>query len=212
MNKPCVLFAAGEYYGNETLLAGDLFVVTADGGYAAARRFGLVPDLHVGDFDSFPGEVEAKQTISLKPEKDDTDTMSAVKAALERGCRDFLILGGTGGRTAHTLANIQTLAFLASRGCRARMVGNHEIFACVQNGAIRFDASSRGYVSVFSLADVSAGVRETGLKYEVSDFTMTNRYPMGVSNEFTGAPAEIGVGDGALLVVYTDKAMERSEP
>ena len=53
----------------------------------------------------------------LPVEKDDTDTLAAVKLGLERGCTDFWIYGGTGGkRLDHTLANLQTLLYLRRRG------------------------------------------------------------------------------------------------
>ena len=108
-------------------------------------------------------------------------------------------------------SNIQKLSEIARRGCTARMIGTREIFACIHNDAIRFTADSAGMISVFSLSDKSAGVRETGLKYEIENYTMTNGFPIGTSNEFIGAAAEIGVADGTLLIIYTDQAKERSE-
>ncbi len=54
----------------------------------------------------------------------------------------------------------------------------------------------------------STGVYETGLKYRLENYTMSSTYPIGVSNEFTGKPAEISVNEGILLIVYTMEAME----
>lgn len=41
--------------------------------------------------------------------------------ALDRGYRDFLLLGCTGGRLDHTLANIAVLLYLLRRGADALM-------------------------------------------------------------------------------------------
>ena len=95
---------------------GDL-VIAADGGYA--HLHGIQADLVVGDFDSL-GFIPAGESVVRHPaEKDDTDTMLAVKTGLERGETEFHIYGGMGGRrTDHTVANFQALLYLARRGAR----------------------------------------------------------------------------------------------
>ncbi|MBQ6019504.1 MAG: thiamine diphosphokinase [Clostridia bacterium] len=209
MKKLCVIFGAGEYYGCETLPAGEFSAVTADGGCKAAKRMGVTPEFHIGDFDSCGGEpVTGCEIVRLKPEKDLTDTRAAIELAISRGAEEFLLLGCTGGRTAHTVANIQTLASLARRGYRARMVGNGETFACVHDGTVRFSPGSTGYVSVFALSGKCTGVTEKGLKYELTDAALKDDDPIGVSNEFTGAPAEIGVKRGTLLIIYGNGGIE----
>ena len=208
MNTVCCIFGAGEYYGNERLPEEDFLAVSADGGYPAARKMGVTPDVHIGDFDSLAGEVDCREVIRLLPEKDDTDTLCAVKLAMERGCRRFYLYGCTGGRTDHTFSNIQTLSGLAELGCRGWMLGNGEVFTCIHNDTARFSEDSGGMISVFSLSDTSRGVQETGLKYTLHDYTMTNGFSIGTSNEFTGVSSEISVRDGTLLLIYTDKARE----
>ncbi len=209
MKKRCVIFGAGEYYGCETLPEGPFSVVTADGGYAAAIRAGVAPEIHVGDFDSWTGgAITGCEVVRLKPEKDFSDTHNAALLAVERGARELLLLGCTGGRTAHTASNVQTLALLARRGISARMVGDRETFVCLHNGTLRFAPESTGYLSVFALSDECAGVTETGLKYEISGVTLRNDRPMGLSNEFTGAAAQIRVERGTLLIIYGEGGVE----
>ena len=48
---------------------------------------------------------------TCRPEKDDSDMMLAVKEGIARGYEDFVLLGATGGRFDHTLANLQTVAY-----------------------------------------------------------------------------------------------------
>ena len=58
-------------------------------------------------------------------------------------------------------------------------------------------------VSAFSHSDVSLGVNEPGLKYELKDGTLTNTVVQGVSNEFRdGVDAAISVEHGTLIVTF----------
>ncbi|WP_348519540.1 thiamine pyrophosphokinase [Bifidobacterium sp. ESL0798] len=64
------------------------------------------------------------------------------------------------------------------------------------------DAINR-MVSVFSHADISRGVTETGLKYELENGTMRSDTVLGVSNELLdGCPASISVADGTLIITF----------
>ena len=72
----------------------------------------------------------------------------------------------------------------------------------LQNAALRFPASASGWLSVFVSGDTARGVTLQGLKYELTDATMTCAMPLGVSNEFLGKEARISVADGALFVLW----------
>ena len=115
--RRCFIFAAGTYYGlRERPRTGDL-VLAADAGYLACRQAGVVPDLLLGDFDSMDQPADFDRIRRVPVEKDDTDTMLAVKTGLEQGCGEFYLYGGTGGkRLDHTLANLQTLLYLRRHG------------------------------------------------------------------------------------------------
>ncbi|PKM39854.1 MAG: thiamine diphosphokinase [Firmicutes bacterium HGW-Firmicutes-9] len=178
---------------------GDL-VIAADGGYA--HMGGIKPDLVVGDFDSLGYVPEGEQVVRHPAEKDDTDTMLAARIGIERGYRTFLLLGGVGGRLDHTLANIQTLAFLRENGARAALIGEGETITLIQNEALRFRAGLSGIISVFSYGAVAYGVYERGLAYALTDATLTDTNPLGVSNAFTGEPAEVRVREGRLVVLF----------
>lgn len=208
MKKTCCIFGAGEYYGTEKLPNRDFLAISADGGYITAQKMGVKPDIHIGDFDSVNCDIICDEIIRLKPEKDDTDTLSAVKLALSKGYDSFYFYGCTGGRTDHTISNIQTISELAEMNIRGYMIGNREIFTCIHNDKAVFSDKSQGYISVFSLAPKSFGVYERGLKYLLDNYTMTNGFSIGTSNEFIAEKAEIEVTDGTLLLIYSDKADE----
>ena len=178
-------------------------VLCADGGWQVARDMGVTPDLVIGDFDS-SAEPASGPVERWPAEKDDTDTMLCLKHGLAMGFDDFLIVGGFGGRLDHTLANLQTMHCAAGRGARAVMCDGLSWATVVSGGSVRVRADVLGRqpvkLSVFALDGECRGVTIRGAKWAVEDGTMTNAFPLGVSNEFDGASVEIGVREGALLV------------
>ncbi len=205
MSKHCTIICAGEV-GTLSIPDGS-FVICADGGLSHAKRQGIEPDLIVGDFDSF-GQIPRGENVRVHPvAKDETDSFLAADYALERGCTDFLIYGGLGGsRFDHTLANVQLLHFLCSKGCRGTLVGaDGTRVTAIKNGSIRFDASLRGSLGVFSLTDESRGVNIKNFKYETENATVDNRTSFGASNEFCGKAGFVSVEDGVLLITWKEQ-------
>ena len=180
---------------------GDL-LIAADGGLPAVEGMGLIPDLVVGDFDSLGAIPCHSNTVVLPREKDVTDMHAAIDLGLERGYTRFVLYGGTGGRLAHTLANLQLLDNLSRRGCQGFLVGGGTVATAVHNGALDFPPSLSGYLSVFCSGAPAQGVTLQGLKYELTDAQLTPDFPLGVSNEFTGTAARVSVTDGTLLVLW----------
>ena len=196
----CYVVGAGEC-DKLLLQAGrEDYIIAVDGGYEKLR--GSRIDLVVGDFDSLSYVPEHPHVVRLKPEKDDTDMMIALKRGLERGYRIFHIYGGCGGRFDHTLANIQCLAYLAKKHARGFLIGCRHTVTLIENDSIEFPKERTGYVSVFSYGETARGVTIKGLKYTLTDARLIDREPLGVSNEFVGTPSLIRVREGRLLVVY----------
>lgn len=199
----CHVVGAGEFCPRGlTPGPGDL-VIAADGGFAALEGLGLSPDLVVGDFDSLGHRPDHPHVVALPVEKDDTDMHSAIRLGWERGYRAFRLYGGTGGRIDHTLANIQSLAWLASQGGRGWLVGPDWTATVLSDGgALTLEAGRQGTVSVFCLGDRAEGVDIQGLKYGLTDGVLTADYPLGVSNSFLGGESRVSVRRGKLLVLW----------
>ncbi len=197
----CLIFCAGGFAGLLEPIAPDDYIMAADGGLVHTEGLGLTPNLILGDFDSL-GYVPEDSAV-FPVEKDDTDAMLAVKKGLELGYREFLLYGSLDGpRLDHSVANFQTLQYLADRGATGLLVGKTQLVTLVKNGKIAFPAGQAGIVSVFCMGADAHGVTIKGLKYSLENGTLTAGFPLGVSNHFTGQPAEISVEDGSLLVIY----------
>lgn len=201
--KTCYIVGAGDVFDAKIKAEEDDFIICADGGYKYKNIFGRECDLVVGDFDSLGRVPEVKEKIVAPTEKDETDMMLAVMSGYDRGYRNFVILGALGGeRYDHSLANIQLLSFIASKGARGTLIHNDNIFVAFKNGEITLEDKLKGYISVFSLCDESRGVTIENLKYNLNDATLRSDMPIGVSNEFLGKKSRIEVKNGTLLVCY----------
>lgn len=198
-----VCYIIGAWHGEQARIApaADDFVIAADGGYAALMALGVTPNLVVGDFDSLGYVPHGEEVIQHPVMKDDTDMMLAVKLGLQRGYRNFVMLGSVGGRLDHTLANLQTLLYLAEHDARGVLYGENTVITAVRNDTLT--VSGTGTISVFCLSGEAKGVTEEGLLYSLSDATMVSGYPIGVSNEFLDSPGKISVRDGSLIVLWS---------
>ena len=90
--KRCVIVGGADINNYEYIkncLHNDDFIVFCDSGLKHLKGLGVSPNLIVGDFDSHDNPNLEVETIVLPCEKDDTDTVFAVKEALKRGlCTD----------------------------------------------------------------------------------------------------------------------------
>lgn len=188
----------------------DDLLIAADGGWLAVERMGFAPRLVVGDFDSLGRRPDHPNTVVLPTVKDDTDMHAAIKLGLERGYDRFALYGGTGGRLAHTLANLQLLDGLARQGCRGFLIGDGTIATAIYQDELEFPPHMTGYLSVFCASGTAKGVTLSGLKYELDHAELTGSFPLGVSNEFAGAAARVAVTDGTLLVLWQGDDVEET--
>ena len=197
----CHIVGAGEMGGARIDYKEGDYLIAADGGYREVIAQGLKPDLAVGDFDSLGTVPENEEVVQHPVMKDDTDMMLAVKLGFEKGYKKFFIYGALGGRLDHTLANIQTVMYIANRGGQGWIIGDCCITA-IHNGEARFRADAEGVISVFCLSGEAKGVSIEGLLYPLHDHTMLSDIALGVSNEFTGSPSCVSVKEGTLVIHF----------
>ncbi len=203
-NNTCLIIAGAPECRIPENRAGADFIIACDYGLHHALTFGISPHLIIGDFDSYRGTLPKGIPVRRHPpEKDDTDTMLAVKEALERGYRRIVIAGGLGGRIDHQLANLSAAAFAAERGAHCVLVDDQQQIFALRNGSCRISAGQWTNLSVFAFSDRAEGVTLKGVKYPLSDDVLTNSFPLGVSNSFAADTAEISVRQGILLIVLS---------
>ena len=197
----CVIFCAGGFDKLAEPIGKDDLVIAADGGLVHAQRLGIEPDVVLGDFDSLGYTPQNSQVFPV--EKDDTDAMLAVRHGLLRGCDRFILYGTLDGpRLDHTIANFQTLQFLADRNATGYLIGIDYIATVLKNGTIRFSADAEGILSLFCMGPQAEGITITGLKYSLDNAALHAGHPLGVSNHFIGKESRITVRKGSLLILW----------
>ncbi len=200
----CIIFCAGGFTSLAFPIEKGDYLIAADGGLRHLQALGLSPDAIIGDFDSLGYAPENAAVFPV--EKDDTDAMLAVKKALDLGFSEILLYGALDGpRLDHTIANLQTLQFLAKRGAAGYLVGNDYIATVVCGGRLSFPEHASGILSLFCLGEAATGVTLKNLKYPLTGGTLTPDFPLGVSNHFIGKAASVEVRTGSLLVLYDRK-------
>lgn len=196
-----LIFCAAGFDGLLEPVKEDDFLLAADGGLRHLQSLGLTPDEILGDFDSLGYVPENSSRFPV--EKDDTDSMLAIRRGLALGYREFWLYGSLDGpRLDHTAANYQALQYLADHHAFGYLIGKDYLVTVVKNGSLRFPAGCRGTVSVFCQGSDAHGVTLKGLYYPLENAVLTSGFPLGVSNHFTGQAAEIAVTQGSLLVFF----------
>ena len=208
-----IVVAAGEYdpprrLGEWRQRAG--FVVAANGGAAHAARMGLPPNLIVGDMDSLPEEVRWEMVAAgamrqrHRPDKDETDTELAMRAAVDRGCDELVILCALGGRLDHSLANILLLALPGLEDRALLAAGDTEVRLIATEGS--FSGAPGDILSLLPLGTDVRGIWTEGLQYALADGALRLGHARGVSNVFTQPRARVTIGEGRLLAVHIRKS------
>lgn len=199
-----VLFANGNPVRTqkirEWLRPGDT-IICADGGLGLAMGAGITPDVVLGDFDSLPEGVEVQQEWLRYPvHKDFTDGELAVEYALEKGFEELLLIGFTGTRMDHTLANLFLLKKIADAGCKAVIIDDHnEIYLLTDTLTLTGNAGD--IVSILPLTENLEGIATEGLYYPLKKETLSFSQSRGVSNVMEGHQCRITAEKGYALVI-----------
>ena len=135
-------------------------------------------------------------------EKDDTDTMLALKAGLSRGCDCFYIYGATGGkRFDHFIANLQGLLYLRRHGAKVFLYDKNFIWTVIQNEKLIIKREiENALLSIFACDGRAEGVNLSGVQYGLKNGVLTPEFPLGVSNHIAQDTARVQVRKGALLI------------
>ena len=189
-----------------------LRLIAADKGLEFFMETGLVPDLVVGDFDSlsengkkYLDSLKTAEVLRLKPEKDDSDTQSATNLAIQKGAKDILLLGATGSRIDHIMANLGLLSLGERKGVSVTMVDSCNYVTLVKSGTVLEREEQFGqFVSFFPVGGDVEGLTLEGVKYPLCGYHLTVADSgLTVSNEITSPKARVTFTKGSLLMIMS---------
>lgn len=201
--KKCLIVCGapiGDYESVRRCIPDYAYNIFCDCGLRHAEKLGLTPDLIVGDFDSYDRPDTDTETIVLPREKDDTDSVYAVRQALSRGFDDITLVGAIGARFDHSFGNISILIRLDKLGIPARIIDDYSEMEIV---SARSEVSdSYPFFSILNVDGTPHGITVSNAKWELDNAEITPEYQYGVSNEVTpGKTAVISVREGHVLLI-----------
>lgn len=182
-------------------LSADDYIIFCDSGLKHMENLRVQPSLIVGDFDSHENPQLDIETIVLPCEKDDTDTVYAVKEAIKRRYDNFLLIGVVGARLDHTLGNVSILLYLDSLGKKGCIIDDYSEIEIVSNGPAYIE-DSYSFFSLLNISGTAKGITIENAKYPLDNAEITCEYQYGISNEvLKGHKAAIRITEGKLLLI-----------
>lgn len=200
-----IIFCGGEIEDYTYLKDMDFdepLVICADGGLKHTKALGVVPDIIIGDGDSWQGEYPSGPEIIKYPtDKDFTDTDLCVDCAIDKGCTEIELLGGIGGRLDHEFSHYCIMRRGLSNGVRIKMI-NEQNEIWMEDKPFIIKRDEKKYISFFPYGGSVEGFTVRGLKYKAAYMTLSCERVQASSNEFVdGDTAEIFFKSGTLLVM-----------
>lgn len=200
-NKKSVILCSGQPPERsqimQSLQDADLFIA-ADGGGNTAREMNLLPDLVIGDLDSYIPQESDSWDVIKRPDQNSNDLEKALQYALRKQVSHVIVYGATGMRLDHTVKNLSVLKQFNSqfesllfrdRYCDVKLIDSpHSEILPLHTK-----------VSLFPLSGIVRGITSSGLKYELSNDTLENGVFDGSSNLTVSTEIEISHESGDLL-------------
>ncbi len=204
--KRIIIFANGDLPNLEkarALLHDDDFIIAADGGTRHVLALGKIPNVIIGDMDSFNVERLTFNTeiIQFPHDKNETDLELAIQHALTLNPEKVIILAALGGRLDQTLGNIALVSNVQRLTFNVILDdGIEQVFFCHDHVEIRGMAGD--LVSLIPWQGDVTGVVTTDLKWHLRDETLYPHKTRGISNEMLKDAAQVKIKSGLLLVVH----------
>ncbi len=195
---------------NDYTLLNDLidendYIVCADGGLDHIMKIDKIPDLILGDFDSISdlgikyiedNNINIERYSSIK---DNTDTELAIKTLIDKGIDKISLIGGSGTRLDHTLANLFLLKKFNKDGITLRMIDDNNIVNYLVD-SIEIKKSEGRFISIIPLNYDGIIVSLRGFKYKLNQKHIEYASTLGVSNEIIEDVGLVKLDKGEALV------------
>ncbi|MDR0823782.1 MAG: thiamine diphosphokinase [Prevotella sp.] len=195
-----VILANGEFPSHPvalSILNNSKWLVCCDGAIDNLVKTKRIPDAIVGDCDSLSEEnkIRFADIIHRIPEQETNDLTKAVLFCLQHGREKITILGATGKREDHTIANVGLLCEYMKR-TDVEMITDYGIFVAIDSDSI-FESSPKQQVSLFCI-DRNA-VTSHNLAYPIDTQIFTNWW-QATLNESTSD--EFRIDTTGRMIVY----------
>lgn len=203
-----VIIGSGEIYDysfcHDIVQSADR-IICADGGTRHAINMKLTPHVIIGDMDSSAARYieyyrnKGVEIVQYSSDKDKTDTHICVEFALDFST-EIILLGATGSRIDHMIANISLLKLGIEKNIPVSMVDNKNNIRMIDN-FISMAGKKGDLFSLIPFTERVEGISTKGAHYELEDAVMELGDPYGVSNYFEEDVVDVSIKKGYMLVI-----------
>ncbi len=204
--EPVVILADGRFPSHSvplSLLSSAGTLICCDGAADQALAVGLTPSLVIGDLDTLQTDRERLSGDVIRDKsQENTDLEKAIKWCLDNSISEVTLLGVTGLRDDHTLANLHLLVNFSGE-IRLSAVTDYFTIVPVSNKKT-FETEAGRRVSLHCLGK-PVRITTAGLKYDLHGEMLASS-GHGISNEATGNSFSVTAEDGTVLVFIAHPA------
>jgi len=204
-----------KYKKMRTILSSFDRIIAVDGGVRHARKMGIKPDLVIGDFDSVSGNDRLYITkhkinmIKFPSVKDKTDSELAVDYCIENGFRDVTIVGYSGSRLDHSLANLTMFSGKASQLNISLL--DHRNTAFFIRGDFSYNSTEKLFVSIIPMTEKIIVEQTKGLHFPVVQRIVPFGSTLCVSNYPSENAFSVKISSGTALIVLAQEKQNESK-
>lgn len=189
----------------ESILRRQPLILCADGGANRLAKRGIRPDYIIGDLDSLQPQLREalpSEQIIHNAGQDNTDLEKALDFAVERGMAKATVIGATGRRPDHTLANFSILLKYHDQ-IELQFIDAYCSMRIISGETVLEEPVGRT-LSLMPLGRCD-GIETEGLAYPLRGETLELGVREGMSNVITVSPARIRIHKGFLLLFLVHK-------
>jgi thiamine pyrophosphokinase len=146
-------------------------------------------------------EKKGAEIIRYSSDKDKTDMHICVDFALAFST-EIILLGATGSRIDHMLANISLLRLGLEKNIPISLADNNNNIRMIRD-SILLRGNKGDLFSLIAFTEKVEGITTKGAHYELEDAVMELGDPYGVSNYFEEETVRISIKKGYLLVIQS---------
>lgn len=186
-----------------SLSGSDLFIA-ADGGAYHALNLNVIPDVIIGDMDSYKVTGSESSQIIQDPDQETNDLEKALAYANQQNVSDVIVFGATGKRLDHTLKNLSVMKQFDPIFDTILFKDNHSDIFLAHSPYVK-SLPLQTSVSLYPLSGIVKNVRTKGLKYPLNNQDLENGVQDGSSNLTVKKQIEIEFEKGDLLLFINHK-------
>ena len=182
------------------------YIVCADGGVNHILKINVIPNIVLGDLDSI-GKKELEilkekniETKKFSAMKDETDTELCIDYLIGKGFKNITLMGVTGTRLDHTLANIYLLEKMYSSGITAKIIDKHNSIYYVGN-SISLKKKDDNFISIIPISKEGIVISLSGFLYPLKREYLKFSSTRGVSNQIVEEYGDISIHKGEALII-----------